>query len=264
MSKKFLIAAIDSVLESLGDNTIHYDWDFLKHDNVGILAQAITCKTADELYVDYLLDMVKNYGLTDPRTIGVKSKHIKARCPINWTYLLRSFYPVSGEPTVAIFKMLKEAGLSRSDIANLEDLSDEKIIKKAGITKNDVLVKRYYFKKTGFLWNRRLERKEKQISVPYYQDTNNYYRYLVAWRHILSKATATPANAPVWLTKKTPDSGNYIAEPIGFVEYNTVKYYYRNIQELEELKGHFIGLELYEAVKFVDAEILKLKKTNNP
>lgn len=256
MSKGYLIVAIDSVLQSLGDNTIHYDWDFLKHDNVGILAQAITCKTADELYVEYLQEMAKNYAVTDPRTIGVKSKHLKARCPINWTSLVKSFYPVFGEPKVPIFRALREAGLTRSDIASLEDLSDEKIVKKAGIIKSDVLVKRYYFEKKGFLWNRRLVRKEKQISVPYYQDTNNYYRYLVAWKHILSKEEA--------LGNKPAISDNSITEPIGFVEYSNVKYYYKNISELQELKGHFIGLEIYEALKYVDAEILKLKKTNNP
>ena len=163
-----LLNALNSMKQALVSNTIHYDWESLASDNVGLLAQCITKTDKQTLFEEYLSDLYPDNSKTAP----------------TWSKLLTDYWPMTGSPTCEIFQEFNDAGIKRQDIYDLEYLVGE-IAKDAQImtTTKTVKAKINKVKKVG-IWPFRKKIKEtveKEIELKHYENKTNLVRYIDAW-----------------------------------------------------------------------------------
>lgn len=227
-----LLDALKAVNISLLEGSIEYNWDKISQDNVGILAQAITRTDRVSLYEEYLKDISTRVAKRR-RTTSVPS----------WTDMLAEYWPMTGAPIAPIFIELREAGLKRSDIYDLEYLTG-KICDLAQISPEDKELEYtevrketkgfWFFKKEYEVISRKIK------SVEYYKHQDNLLKFYKAWMKQLEE-------------QGTSSIG-------GMIIIDGEKFPYKNSFQLEKLKRHFLGLEHYKAVDIVVKELEKYKK----
>lgn len=231
MSHELLIKAITAVIRSLKNETVHHDWSYSRHDNVGLLVQAVMGITPTTLsqkiqpYIDSFSSVVETASSDNTPT---------------WTDLMSVYWPITGCPHSDVFRDLDAAGLKRDDIKHIEFLSNKTILKRARISKRNVKIKNTKSVTEGW-WLFKTTREVVSVKeMIYYRDKQNYLKYLIAWRGILRE-------------QEKEIQASYIV-------YDDERYPFKTIDDLEELKQTFIKTDKYEAIKLVDAEIEKLSK----
>ncbi len=163
--KTKLITALRTCAKALEQGTFDYKWERPESCNCGILACSIMGKSIAEMATD-LEPMRKQ--VTQP----------------NWRFLVGRFCPVTGIPQNEIFKALFEAGLSQSDIIELEELSNKKVLSRMTMQKAYKIetIKPSIF--DAFLGKKETVKK---TEVNYYSSKENTIAYMRAWADILTE-----------------------------------------------------------------------------
>ncbi len=183
--KEKLIAGLSLAISALKDNTIHYDWVEQDSCNCGVVAQAITGLSRPDLRkmwneVSGALDGIKKDGKAINKT---------------WQNGVKHLCPITGQPTVDIFKILFAQGLSKSDIVHLEYMDNPAILAKSGISTNNLQVKIKVKQPVphSFPLFRWLKIKGKEVEVEaienssFFTNKGNLILYLTAWVQILKE-----------------------------------------------------------------------------
>lgn len=225
-----LIDALRAVTLSLNEGSVDYNWDKISQDNVGLLAQAITRTDRVSLYEEYLKEISSRLG---------KRRRISS-IP-SWTDMVAEYWPMTGSPIVPIFIEMREAGVKRSDIYDLEYLTG-KIGELADISKESVDVEYTEVRtetKNFILFKKDYEVTQvKTKNLQFFKQKNNLIKFYNTWISEL---------------EKSPNGG-------GSLYINGETFPYRNSFQLEKLKNHFLSLENYEAANIVQKELEKYKK----
>ncbi len=178
--KVTLLEALIAVSKALENDTIDYVWSEICTCNCGLVAQAITKTSKDELYDYYLRDISER----------LQTKKNSKYCP-TWAQMISEYCPLTGTPTIEIFKALFEAGMNREEIAHLEYLSDPAILKNARIDTDPT--DETYFKdetreKGWWIFKKEVTKKVKMIKeIPYYQNKENLLAYIKSWIDVLKR-----------------------------------------------------------------------------
>ncbi len=200
--KQRLINSLSLAIVELKNNTIHYDWRHQESCNCGVVAQAVLGTTpakVRELWLEAsgklrIIESIKPDEEPFDRT---------------WQNAVKNLCPMTGEPMVKVFKMLFDAGLTKSDIVHLEYMDNPAILKRSGInikekvsfkSSKKVMESKTIMVKHPFYLLRILgvmQTKEVQVEVVeyvdkktgYYASRNNLVLYLTAWVSILKEGT---------------------------------------------------------------------------
>lgn len=232
MDKKITLKeALKVVVHALENDTIKYDWHQISHCNCGLVAQAITGTDLESLDDIYLNDI----------STSLQEKLQQENTP-TWSEMVKEYCPLTGQPLVAIFEKLYEAGMKREDIAHLEYLSDPKILAASKIDTSAVWTETYTKEETRVTgwWifkESHTVTVKKQKEINYYQVKENLIAYLKAWMVILEKE-----------------------KPAKVIIVDGEEYKYRNSLQLENLKKHFLKMENYKGVTLVQEELNKYTK----
>jgi hypothetical protein len=166
--KTKLITALRTCAKALENNTFAYDWTQPQSCNCGIVACALMGKSISEMR-----------EILKPMRLYVKNP--------NWNVLVASFCPVTGIPENAVFKTLAEAGMSQTDIIELESLSNKQVLKRTKMvdtytteTIQPSAIERFFGKK------QRMVKKK----VHYCANKDNAIRYMRVWADILTEEGA--------------------------------------------------------------------------
>lgn len=120
-----LIKGLNLAINALKNNTIHYEWTSQSSCNCGIVSQAILGKNKKEIHDLWGEASIK---MQDFETDKVKIDK-------TWQNAVKYLCPITGEPTVDVFRKLFDAGLSKSDIVHLEYMDNKAILERSGINK---------------------------------------------------------------------------------------------------------------------------------
>lgn len=115
-----LVKYLKPISNALAGRTLTYDKNSPENSNLGYLIQTVCKYSSDQVY-DYR---------------DTKSNREDARR--YWTRMLKKRWGVGQTPSGWFFPKLYKAGFSRYDVSHLINLSDPKIIKKAGLGKKKV------------------------------------------------------------------------------------------------------------------------------
>lgn len=154
--KTELIEVIKKTIHVLENDLVYYDWMRSTSCNCGILAQQIGINP------DHILSQ-----------ISTVDDHSLPGGPWTRCSRLQSKCEATGKPLQEVFKKLFDLGLSFKDIGNLENLSDENILKKMGGTHK--------------VYHGRNSRRGEKTEV---------IKYLKAWTELLEEENA-PNEKPV-------------------------------------------------------------------
>jgi hypothetical protein len=110
--KNKLITALRLAAKSLEDGTFDYDWNHLESCNCGVLLCAMKGLSRDELSTK-----------VGEMTAGIVGGP-------NWQRVVGTLCPITGIPTNELLRELLEAGLSAKDIVDLENLSNQGVLKR--------------------------------------------------------------------------------------------------------------------------------------
>ena len=104
-TSKMLVDALESASRRLSSNDAVYQWGHMGQCNVGHVVQSLTGLTSAEIVesVDYQLD--------------------------EWSEHANDYCPTSGRSVDSLFTTLQQYGLSRSDLIDLEHLSNTDVLK---------------------------------------------------------------------------------------------------------------------------------------
>lgn len=199
--KEKLIKALNIVINSLKNDTIHYSWESQSSCNCGIVAQAITGKNKEE--VQELFNDVSS-----------KLHDINKDIQRTWKNGVKYLCPITGEPTSEIFKELFKNGLSREDIVHLEYMDNPAILERSKIetieqeketkrvvdteTSNEILVphSNFFMRLLGYTEYKTLTTtsyKEIEVTndveIEYHTEQENLIKYLQAWVSILNEGS---------------------------------------------------------------------------
>jgi len=163
MQTQELSHALTLVIDAIENKTVIHDWKEPGQCNLGLVAQVLLKKSAA-----HILKVVASLGKE-------MSEAGDGDYTPTWTDLVNFFCPLSGLSNVEIIKVLQGAGMSRSDMIHLENLSDPEILKESGIQTKKII-------KRGFFGKSKTEDIE-----DYYQKTDNFLKYLKAWRNMLNE-----------------------------------------------------------------------------
>lgn len=223
-----LLDALSTVSVALGNNSVKYNPIFKSHDNCGLLMQAITGTTKEELYHYYIQPMEREY-----------TNKYSCTTHITWTDLMQEYWPLTSTPTSSLFMACKASGLNREDIPYLDKLSNPKILADSGINQDDIkdiiteteVKGRWFFSKKITV--------EKTVETKYYETQEALILYLVSWIKLLD------------VNNERIKANEIIVEG--------ERYTYRNRMDLEKLKKHFLSFELYEGVTIVQEKLNNYK-----
>ncbi len=133
VSQSVLAQDLSNVINALEKDAFHYDWTDPSTCNVGLVAQAITHKTAGEISNIYYSDYRESIEITKKPS---------------WTSSINYYCSLTGRDLKGIVGDLRAAGLSNNDIKNLEYLQDPRILARSGI---DVKNPDYYRKRDNLI-----------------------------------------------------------------------------------------------------------------
>lgn len=282
MRNEKLISALESVISGLESGSVNYDWEKVCQCNCGLVAQAITGLQDKELYEKLLHPMIEKYH--DASEGRRKLNHKKKYDP-TWCQLVAEYCPLTGMPMEGIFKILYEAGMTRENIAHLENLSDKTILERAEINTESIInykkerlevKKRVYrdgilgffgFKKTiiEFIDG---HNDIKAGIKKYYAGSHNLLKYLKAWVEILKEEKiptpqqrqgegrihrhSTPNSEPLGTTGCVDMTGNNYHKQL-FINGSIRSYETR--EDLEAMKKEFVEAQDFEACAILRDEI---------
>lgn len=106
-----LITVIGKTIDVLENNKVKYNWYDFENCNCGIVAQQ-ACGITGSSIRKFINESNMHFGLWEYAVV---------RCQ------------KTGSPMSHVIRRLRDIGLSNRDLINLENLSDRKIIKKAGL-----------------------------------------------------------------------------------------------------------------------------------
>lgn len=166
--KTKLITALRTCAKALEQGTFEYKWAEPQSCNCGIVACALMGKSVAEMK-----------DILQPMRTQVEHP--------NWKYLVGKFCPITGTPTNEVFKSLLEAGMSQTDIVELEELSNKKVLSRITLEAS------YLTRKVppGFI-GRLLGKKAREVEslAQRYTSKNNAIAYMVAWADLLTEEGA--------------------------------------------------------------------------
>lgn len=199
--KDKLIKSLNLVINSLKNDTIHYDWESQSSCNCGIVAQAITGMNRKEI--------AQAYG-----EVNTALKNIDKDISRTWKNGVKYFCPITGEPMFKIFKDLFDNGLTKEDIVHLEFMDNPAILERSGIktheietyytsVKDSVVVTQeaiphpnFFLRLFGYtkiveneeITYKKVEKTRKN-SIKYYKKKGSLIKYLQAWVSILEEGS---------------------------------------------------------------------------
>lgn len=109
--KTKLITALRTCANALENGTFAYEWRKPESCNCGVVACALMGKSVAEMK-DMLLPMKRQVDT------------------VTWGSLVGRFCPVTGTPENEVFRALIEAGMSQTDIVELEMLANKEVLKR--------------------------------------------------------------------------------------------------------------------------------------
>ena len=168
--KTDLIVGLKKAIYALQKNTVFYDWSNQASCNCGIVAQALTNLSPQEVDAGFF----KIRGLY--QTLSTQGKFVEH----TWREGVRQTCSGTGKSNVEILQLLFNAGLQPEDIIHLEYLENPAILAESGI---DVTAKTYK--------EESIPKAISKIAVPYYAQKKNLILYLQAWIRILEKEPDT-------------------------------------------------------------------------
>ena len=163
MKREKLVNALTLVINAIEQKTVVHNWQEPGQCNMGLVAQVLLEKSAA-----HISKVVLSLGQQMP---DVRDEY---RSP-TWNEVINFFCPLSGLSNVQIIKTLQESGLSRDDIAHLENLSDPEILKRSGIETKKII-------KSGLFTASKTEEIE-----DYYRETENLLKYIKTWKKMLQE-----------------------------------------------------------------------------
>lgn len=220
-----LLDAIKTLVAALENDSIDYNYKYKSMNNVGLLAQAITGTNRESLYNIYLEELDKEY----------KNKY-NGHLP-SWTGLISDHWPLTSEPTNKLFKMLYDSGLTREDVSSLEYLSDYRISRDSGINPENWIYRYTEIETKGWWIFKKQVKVEKVVEMEFFRSKENLLLYLRSWLNILRTAKLK--------------SKDFIV--------NGERFVYKNSEDLDRLKKHFLKYEIYEGVKIVQEKLNEYK-----
>lgn len=199
--KDKLIKSLNLVINSLKNDTIHYDWQSQSSCNCGIVAQAITGMNRKEISHAY-------------SEVNSALKNIDKDIARTWKNGVKYFCPITGEPMFKIFKDLFDNGLTKEDIVHLEFMDNPAILERSGIktyeietyyntVKDSVIVTQEVIPHPNFFLRlfghtkiveneevtyKKVEKTRKN-SIKYYKKKTSLIKYLQAWVSILEEGS---------------------------------------------------------------------------
>lgn len=154
--KTKLITALRTAAKAVEDGTIAYDWTVMNRCNCGVLACALTGKAPVQL----------SAGLPD----GMRT----------WEHFTGTYCPITGMPEHAILRTMFAAGMSQRDIIDLEYLTNEKVLKRAGLLKERT----------------RLFRGTRVEDTSDFENADDLVAYMRAWADLLTEEGAMDVVEP--------------------------------------------------------------------
>ena len=167
--KTKLITALRTAAKALENGTFEYDWEQPQSCNCGIIACALMGKSIVEM----------------------KALVLNMRSEVagpNWKLMVRKFCPITGVPTNEVFKALVESGMSATDIIELEELSNKKVLRIGKL--KDVYKITTKISEPNLI-QRLLGAKPKKTKTKelqaHYTSKENAIKYMRAWADILEE-----------------------------------------------------------------------------
>jgi len=117
--KTKLITALRTAAKALEDGTFAYNWKYPQSCNCGIIASTLMNKSISQLEQDL-------HRIELPKGGGIKTTH-------TWRNIISHHCPVTGLSTNSIIRSMQEAGMTQSDIVQLEDLSNPEVLKRMNL-----------------------------------------------------------------------------------------------------------------------------------
>lgn len=196
--KETLIYGLRTAINALKNDTIHYDWNFPKSCNMGVVAQAVLEVSSDELKEMYKPLFKPVNKINEKRDANRETKIMTS-----WKNAVKYACPITGKDMPEIINILESKGMSRADIVHLEFLENPAILELSGIQKiqtvhqvqtgtenRDVPSKHWFWKIWGYTETKEVPVYEQTITTEYpkdyYQKKENVILYLSAWLNILT------------------------------------------------------------------------------
>lgn len=155
--KTKLITSLRIAANALESGSFPYDWGKTNRCNCGVVACVLLSKSPSEL--EDAMD-----SLSHPKDIRT------------WTKISGYHCPITGAPTVEIFKALHDAGMGANEMRELEYLSNPKVLKRCEFGR--------FTETTGMLW---WKRESTHPEEPNHEEKEHVIQYLRAWADLLTE-----------------------------------------------------------------------------